>query len=78
MKHNGALAISICCPPLTTPLQGVTDQTGREDLLSHLKRMLLVRIGRELGCTKVLTGDTASMMAIRVIAETAKVSEGRC
>jgi hypothetical protein len=61
------------CLPL---LQAVTDTTGREDLLQHLRGMLLLQLGAQLRCNKVVTGDTATAMAIRVIAETAKVRMG--
>jgi hypothetical protein len=35
--------------------------------------MLLLQLAGALGCNKVVTGDTATSMATRVIAETAKV-----
>ena len=43
-------------------------------MVTYLRQMLLIRIARELGCNKVVSGETASMSAIKVIAETAKVS----
>ncbi|GAX82367.1 hypothetical protein CEUSTIGMA_g9796.t1 [Chlamydomonas eustigma] len=57
---------------LKTLLQAATDLTGREDLVGLLRQMLLLRLAEKVSCNKVVTGDTSTSMAIRVIAETAK------
>ncbi|GIL85207.1 hypothetical protein Vretimale_10781 [Volvox reticuliferus] len=53
-------------------LQSVPDPTGREDLLRHLRNRLLAAVAAQLGVNKVLRGDTATVLAARVISETAK------
>ena len=58
-------------PPV--PLQAALDTTGREDLLQHLRQMLLLQQGRELRCQKIVLGATSSSIAVQIIAETAKV-----
>lgn len=50
----------------------VSDPTGREDLVTHLRDRLLLRSASVLGCSRLLRGDSASRMAVRVIAEAAK------
>lgn len=34
-------------------LQAVKDRTGREDLVAHLRRALLLELSARLGCNKV-------------------------
>ncbi|KAG2424524.1 hypothetical protein HXX76_014405 [Chlamydomonas incerta] len=53
-------------------LQAVQDPTGREDLIQHLRRRLLAAAGAMAGATKLLCGDSATALAARVIADTAK------
>jgi len=50
----------------------VADPTGREDLLLSLHDQLLQRAAAALGCNRLLRGDSASRVAVRVIAEAAK------
>jgi cytoplasmic tRNA 2-thiolation protein 2 len=50
----------------------ISDPTGREDLVTHLRDQLLLRSASVLGCSRLLRGDSASRMAVRVIAEAAK------
>lgn len=56
------------------PLQTVTDPTGREDLLAALRKALLLRLAGQLGCNKVAVGTSATRMAVRTVAMSAKGS----
>ena len=55
------------------------EETGSPPHLLHCHSsaqysdLLLFQLGKELGCNKIVTGDTATVMAVRVIAETSKV-----
>jgi cytoplasmic tRNA 2-thiolation protein 2 len=53
-------------------VSAVGDPTGREDLLAHLRDNLLLRAAAALGCNRLLRGDSASRMAVRIVAEAAK------
>ncbi|KAG2448454.1 hypothetical protein HYH02_006346 [Chlamydomonas schloesseri] len=53
-------------------LEAVQDPTGREDLIHHLRRRLLAAAGTAEGATKLLCGDSATALAARVVADTAK------
>jgi hypothetical protein len=50
----------------------VGDPTGREDLLAHLRDNLLLRAAAALGCNRLLRGDSASRIAVKIVAEAAK------
>eukprot|EP01098_Paradermamoeba_levis_P015794 TRINITY_DN820_c0_g1_i1.p1 TRINITY_DN820_c0_g1~~TRINITY_DN820_c0_g1_i1.p1 ORF type:complete len:560 (+),score=174.93 TRINITY_DN820_c0_g1_i1:33-1682(+) len=49
-----------------------TSLTTKEDLLFVLRSHLLTRLGAELGCIRLVTGETATRLAIKVISDTAK------
>ncbi|GLC59931.1 hypothetical protein PLESTB_001555300 [Pleodorina starrii] len=53
-------------------LQSVPDPTGREDLVRTLRTRLLAAVAGGLGAAKVLRGDTATVLAARIISDTAK------
>ncbi|KAL3157724.1 hypothetical protein ABBQ32_012152 [Trebouxia sp. C0010 RCD-2024] len=55
-------------------LQAVTDPTGKEDLLAALRKALLLRLARQLSCNKVAIGTSATRMAVRTVAMSAKGS----
>lgn len=55
-------------------LQAVTDPTGKEDLLAALRKALLLRLAGQLGCNKVAIGTSATRMAVRTVAMSAKGS----
>ncbi|OZJ02183.1 hypothetical protein BZG36_04321 [Bifiguratus adelaidae] len=46
--------------------------TAKEDLLWHIKMHLLVKAAQKLGCTRLILGDSATRIAIKVISFTAK------
>lgn len=52
--------------------QGVSDATGREDLLLHLRTHSLLAAARRLGCGKLARGDCATRLAAHVVAAVAK------
>lgn len=52
--------------------QGVSDATGREDLLRHLRTHALLAAARRLGCGKLARGDCATRLAAHVVAAAAK------
>jgi hypothetical protein len=56
-------------------VQSIPDMTGREDLVTHLRSHLLNSTARKLGCTKVVRGDCADTLAMRLVSEAAKVRE---
>jgi tRNA(Ile)-lysidine synthase TilS/MesJ len=53
-------------------LGSVTDVTGREDLAAALRHRLLLATAQQHGCSRLLLGDNASSMAVRIIADAAK------
>ena len=55
-------------------MQTVTDPTGKEDLLAALRKALLLRLAAQLGCNKVAVGTSATRMAVRTVAMSAKGS----
>ena len=55
-------------------VQAVTDPTGKEDLLAALRKALLLRLAAQLGCNKVAIGTSATRMAVRTVAMSAKGS----
>lgn len=55
-------------------LQAVADPTGKEDLLAALRKALLLRLAAQLGCNKVAIGTSATRMAVRTVAMSAKGS----
>lgn len=57
---------------LQTLVEGVEDETGREDLVRYLRERLLLRVGAALGFNRVARGDSATLCAVRVIAESCK------
>ena len=63
MQATGAKREATGCPP---HLLHCHSSAQHSDLL-------LFQLGKELGCNKIVTGDTATAMAVRVIAETSKV-----
>jgi hypothetical protein len=50
----------------------VADPTGVEDLLLYLRDQLLLRAAAVLGCNRLLRGDSASRMAIKIISDASK------
>lgn len=50
----------------------VTDATGKEDLLTHLRMMSLQKIATENGYTKLVLGSCTSRIACHVLAATVK------
>jgi hypothetical protein len=50
----------------------VADPTGAEDLLKYLRDQLLLRAAAVLGCNRLLRGDSASRMAIKIISDASK------
>jgi len=50
----------------------VRDKTGRQDLIHHLKRYLILNTATAYGCSKVLLGQTANMMAAEAVSAAAK------
>ena len=55
-------------------MQAVEDTTGREDLIEALRNSLLIRTASRHGYNKVAKGDSATCVAARVIAMSAKGS----
>lgn len=55
-------------------LQAVADPTGKEDMLAALRKALLLRLAAQLGCNKVAIGTSATRMAVRTVAMSAKGS----
>ena len=52
----------------------MSDITGKEDLIASLRKALLLRIAAQLGCNKGALGTSATRMAVRTIAMSAKGS----
>jgi tRNA(Ile)-lysidine synthase TilS/MesJ len=50
----------------------ISDATGREDIITHLRDQLLLRAAAVLGCNRLLRADCASRIAVRVIADASK------
>ncbi|KAL0031156.1 hypothetical protein WJX77_006664 [Trebouxia sp. C0004] len=74
-------ATSGCCPSLHhlqsdlhRLLQAVSDVTGKEDLIAALRKALLLRAAAQLSCNKVAIGTSATRMAVRAVAMSAKGS----
>ena len=57
---------------MVCPVQSVTDATGREDLTDALRKQLLLLRAGDLGCGKVVMGDSTTRVAVRVVSGTAK------
>ncbi|KAL3534346.1 hypothetical protein ACH5RR_002807 [Cinchona calisaya] len=53
-------------------LTGVSDITGREDLLEHLRMLALQKVALENGYTKILLGTCTSRIACHVLEATVK------
>uniref|UniRef100_A0A7N1A019 Cytoplasmic tRNA 2-thiolation protein 2 n=1 Tax=Kalanchoe fedtschenkoi TaxID=63787 RepID=A0A7N1A019_KALFE len=53
-------------------VQGVPDDTGKEDLLLHLRMLSLQTIAREHGYTKLVLGSCTSQIACHVLSSTVK------
>lgn len=60
------------CEHLAALLGSVADATGREDLAAALRQRLLLATAAAHGCSKLLTGDNATTLAVRVISDAAK------
>lgn len=58
---------------MSSHAQAVEDPTGREDLAQSLRRALLLQRAAALGASKVADGACADTLAVRAIAEMAKV-----
>ena len=54
--------------------QAVSDITGKEALIASLRKALLLRVAAQLGCNKVALGTSATRMAVRTVAMSAKGS----
>lgn len=54
-------------------LSSVKDGTSRQDILAQLRHKLLQRMACELGCNKLLLGDSASQLAASFLAALSKV-----
>ncbi|KAK2996733.1 hypothetical protein RJ639_025472, partial [Escallonia herrerae] len=68
---------SDCCngrDRLKELLNAVSDVTGREDLLVHLRMLCLQKIALENGYTKLVIGSCTSRIACHILAATVKVS----
>eukprot|EP00898_Chlorokybus_atmophyticus_P008764 jgi/Chlat1/888/Chrsp107S01331 len=50
----------------------VSDVTGREDLLEHLRMRVLMKVASADGYNKLVRGDCASRLAVRTISATSK------
>lgn len=61
-------------PSRLSLLQAVADPTGKEDLLAALRKALLLRLAAQLGCNKVAIGTSATRIAVRTVAMSAKGS----
>ncbi|MCO5614652.1 hypothetical protein L7F22_068936 [Adiantum nelumboides] len=53
-------------------LKSVTDPTGKEDLLEHLRMQALQQAARKHGYTRLVLGLSTSRIAVKVISETSK------
>lgn len=53
-------------------LAAVSDTTGRQDLVCHLRTHLLLRTAAALGCCRMARGDCSTALAARVVAAAAK------
>jgi cytoplasmic tRNA 2-thiolation protein 2 len=53
---------------LAATFAGLREGTARQELLLHLRRAVLLRAARELGCAKVLTGETGTVLAVELLA----------
>ncbi|KAK9811502.1 hypothetical protein WJX72_004896 [[Myrmecia] bisecta] len=59
-------------PRLQELLEAVTDPTGREDLIEHLREALLLTTAARLGCNRLAKGDCATRLAVRTVALSSK------
>ncbi|GBG67862.1 hypothetical protein CBR_g982 [Chara braunii] len=50
----------------------VLDSTGRQDLVVHLRSLLLQKVAKKNGYTKILQGDSATRLAVHALAATCK------
>ncbi|MEW5302537.1 MAG: hypothetical protein WDW36_005314 [Sanguina aurantia] len=57
---------------LLTLMQKVTDQTGKEDLVQHLRGTALLRMAARLGCNKIMKGDCLDTSAMAIISAASK------
>lgn len=55
-------------------MQAVSDVTGKEDLIAALRKALLLRAAVQLSCNMVAIGTSATRMAVRAVAMSAKGS----
>ncbi|GAB2249425.1 hypothetical protein Droror1_Dr00012784 [Drosera rotundifolia] len=53
-------------------LEAVSDDTGKEDLLLHMRMLALQKAAKENGYSKLVTGSCTSRIACHVISETVK------
>jgi hypothetical protein len=60
-------------PPAVRVVQAVPDVTGREDLVSCLRRTMVQVHAQREGCNKIAWGDCASRTAVQIIADFSKV-----
>ena len=66
VSYSGAAADS-----LAATFGRVRDRSGRQELLLQLRRGVLLGAARSLGCRKLLTGDTATRLAVELMASVA-------
>jgi hypothetical protein len=57
---------------LTDLLASIKDSTGKADLISYLRTLLLLQLCREAGCKKIVVGYNAAAFAIRAVASAVK------
>jgi hypothetical protein len=71
-EEAGSQALAGSVARLEALLAAVSDPTGREDLVRHLRSRLLLRTACTLGCARLARGDCASSLAARIVAEASK------
>ncbi|GMH40423.1 hypothetical protein BSKO_08327 [Bryopsis sp. KO-2023] len=59
-------------PRLKQVLDGVSDQTGKEDFIKHLKRRLIIQYAESNSFNKIASADSATSIAIHLIGSSAK------
>ncbi|KAL1923429.1 uncharacterized protein VTP21DRAFT_8409 [Calcarisporiella thermophila] len=57
---------------LQSLIKAVSKLTSKEDIIRHLRMNLLLEIARREGCSFIFLGDSASRLAIKIIALTSK------
>ncbi|KAJ2317155.1 Cytoplasmic tRNA 2-thiolation protein 2 [Coemansia sp. RSA 2704] len=67
-----ALASGSHADQLKALFAGLESATDREDMLDIIKTALLLRLARESGCDVVLLGDSATRVAVKAMALTAR------